>query len=442
MEVAFSPALARRDSRPELELEQLRPVGEAFLLRRYASSLSPADAEDVVAEVVIRLLRRVEREGRFENLRAAFFISLRNAAIDRHRLAERRPSAPLEDADSRVAEEPGPEERAERREDALRLREVMGRMRPNYREVLVLRFGAGLSVPEIAERLSVSLPAAKKLVLRATEQARRRLTAIEGNQFCPETQRLARRSLQAKHLAGLASDPERALLQAHLDHCGSCRAYLAALHRELHELGTAALLAGYGAEHAGIADQATRLLAEIPSALGSATEKARIAAYKAAGALQPGDASGAGILAGSAQKVIAVCGAATATTATCLATGIVGPGVGAIESQGQPLDHRERPAQVRQLSAPEPEPEYSPPPESPPEVPSGEPASAADPSQPPPAEPAQPAPEQAAEEFGLESSPEPEGEPAPAQEAPPPSPSPSPSSPAGSGGGESFGFGG
>ena len=59
-------------------------------------------------------------------------------------------------------------------------------MRPNYREAILLRFGVGLTVPEIAERLGISLPAAKKLVLRSTAQVRKRLESIEGAEFCPE----------------------------------------------------------------------------------------------------------------------------------------------------------------------------------------------------------------------------------------------------------------
>ena len=55
----------------------------------------------------------------------------------------------------------------------------MARMRPNYREAIVLRFGLGLSVPEIAAQVGISLPAAKKLVLRSTAQIRARMEAIE-----------------------------------------------------------------------------------------------------------------------------------------------------------------------------------------------------------------------------------------------------------------------
>ena len=117
-------------------------------------------------------------------------------------------------------------------------------MRGNYREAIVLRFGLGLTVPEIAEHLRISLPAAKKLVLRATQQVKKRLESIEGAEFCPEMRELARRSLLEKQASGLASEAEAEILRAHFQHCGPCRSFLAKLHGTLHELGGGALLAG------------------------------------------------------------------------------------------------------------------------------------------------------------------------------------------------------
>jgi RNA polymerase sigma factor (sigma-70 family) len=437
--------LRRREERPEAQLQDLRPLGEAYLLRRFGGSLGRADAEDAVSEVVIRLHRRIEAGKAPKNLRAAFFTSVRNAAIDQLRARAARPTVALEAAADTPASQASPDERAESHEDAARLQEALARMRGNYRVAIVLRFGVGLTVPEIAERLQISLPAAKKLVLRATEQARKRLAAIEGEDFCPEMQELARRSLFDKEAAGLASASERRVLQAHFEHCGACKTFLASLQHSLHEFGSAALLLGFGGERFGALDHLAAVPDQLSQSLSGGVEKARLAAFKASGPLQPADAASAGALGSTVQKVAAVCAAGAATTATCLATGIVGPGLGTATTSHQPDAHQRPAPKERTIS--EVPPPSEPPPEATAAPQASEPASQPSAEAEPPPPESEPAPEvaqtsaqQGAEEFGVESSPEPEAAPAP-EPAPPPPPPPSSSS-AGGGGGESFGFGG
>ena len=442
---------ARRARDTELELERLRPQGQAYLLRNFGHSLGRADAEDAVAEVVIRLHGKIVAGQAPANLRAAFFTSVRNAAIDQLRSRAARPTAALEAAAEAPAEEVAPAESAVAREEAIRLQEVLGRMRANYREAIVLRFGLGLTVPQIAARLQISLPAAKKLVLRATEQARRRLHSIEGEEFCAEMRELARRSFLAKQLSGVASVEEQRLLHQHLQHCGRCRSFFAELRHGLHELGAGAILAGAGsrfAPHLGIAQQLGRWLGRASEAAQASAARLRLTALRTGTLLSGGDGSGAGALAGSTQKALAICGAATASAATCLATGIIGPGVGAIGSGHSHPAQRSPAPQVRRVSE-------APPPEAPQPQPSPaveEPPPPSDPAQSKPAESA-PAPEpnptpsqQASEEFGFESgAPAPESPPTPEPSAPAPPPSSAsagPSGAGGGGGGEHFGFAG
>jgi RNA polymerase sigma-70 factor (ECF subfamily) len=332
--------------------EELRPLGVAYVLRRFGGSLDRADAEDVVAEVIIRF-DRLDRAGRPpERLRPAFFQSVRNAALDLLRYRGVRPTAPLEAAAAEASVSPGPEERAESHEDAVRLREAMARMRPNYREAIVLRFGLGLTVPEIAERVGISLPAAKKLVLRSTAQIRERMEAIEGREFCPEMREIAERSAIDGELAGIEGEAEGAAFKAHLEHCGACRGFLAALRSDLHELGGGALLAGIATGKLGLA---TRLASGLHTALRGAhpgLDRARLASCRAGGALRADGADSVGLLAGTGQKIAAACTAAAAGAGACIATGIVGPGIGV--SQHQPAHHhlRQPPAQVRAAPTP------------------------------------------------------------------------------------------
>jgi RNA polymerase sigma factor (sigma-70 family) len=456
-------SLRRRRLEPERELEQLRPLGEAYLMRRFGHAIARADAEDAVAEVVIRLHRRIEDGRAPRNLRAAFFTSVRNAAIDQLRSRAAKPTVALNLVADAPADAPTPVESAEAREDSIRLQEALGRMRPNYREAILLRFGAGLTVPEIAERLQISLPAAKKLVLRSTAQIRKRLAAIEDTKFCPEMRELARRSLFEKEVAGLSSDAERRTLHAHFEHCGSCKSFLADLHRGLNELGGSALLLGAGgselAPKVGIADHLGGWLGSAGDAAQALAGRARLAAMKASGAFQPGEAATAGALTGTTQKIAAVCGAATATTATCLATGFVGPGIGSSAIDRSAARSEPAPAAVvKDLGEEVPTPtvptpgsaEPIPAPESDPPAPQQpQPAELPPPESAPEASPSQ----STEEEFGFESdatssaasapapapTPAPAPAPAPAPTpAPPPSSTPAPSG--GGGGGEAFGF--
>jgi RNA polymerase sigma factor (sigma-70 family) len=451
-----------RSRRFARDCEQLRPLGEAYVLRRFGGSLGRADAEDAVAEVLIRLHRRMAEGRPPDNLRAAFFTSCRNAAIDQLRARSVRPTVALEAAADAPSEAAPPAEWAEGREDAVRLQEALGRMRGNYREAILLRFGLGLTVPEIAEHLQISLPAAKKLVLRATAQVRKRLESIEGREFCPEMRQLAQRALFEKEACGLANEVEAKVLHAHFEHCGSCRSFLANLHDGLHELGGGMLAAGTaGAQlsgKVGIADHLARWAGDAAHGVQAGIAKARFTAFRATGALQPGGDGTAGALAGTGQKIAAICTAGAATTATCLATGIVGPGLGI---SAPPVHHDPKPARVKKISelaSPSAEPvvtEATAEPEPTP-VPEPEPApqssSESSVSSPAPELPAETPAQQSGAEFGIESTsaPEPAPEPAPA-----PTPAPSTSSPEGGstssaggsssgsasgGGSESFGF--
>jgi RNA polymerase sigma factor (sigma-70 family) len=349
------PELLRR-RRFTVACEELRPQGVAFVLKRFGNSLDRADAEDVVAEVIIRF-DRLDRVGRRpDRLRPAFFQSVRNASFDLLRYRGVRPTAPLEAAEWQATDAPAPEELAESHENVVRLREAMARMRPNYREAIVLRFGLGLTVPEIAAQVGISLPAAKKLVLRSTAQIRSRMEAIEERSFCPEMREIAERSLLDGELAGIAEEDEAAAIKAHLEHCGSCRGFLVALRSNLHELGGTALLGGLASERLGLG---SRLLSHIHSAVQgtqAGAGRARLAAYRLGGAFRAEGADSAGLLAGTGQKIAAACTAGAAGAATCVATGIVGPGIGVVQHHTvhhppAPAAHvRETPTPARRVS--------------------------------------------------------------------------------------------
>lgn len=344
-----------RARRFERECEKLRPLGEAYVLRRFGGSLNRADAEDAVSDVVIRLHRRMTEGRAPNNLRATFFTSVRNAAIDQLRSRSTKPTVALEAAADAPTSRAIPAESAEDRDDAARLQEALGRMRGNYREAIVLRFGLGLTVPEISRHLKISLPAAKKLVLRATRQIRKRLESIEGAEFCPEMRKLAEQSLFEKEASGLATEVESEVLRAHFAHCGSCRSFLTSLHDRLHDIGSTALLgltAADGATGHGILERVAVVADTAGDAAQAGAWKLRHLVYKSSGVFQSGEGAAGGAMMGASQKIVAACTAGAAATATCVATGIVGPGINTPITNGQ--RDQEPPAKEKVLESPAP----------------------------------------------------------------------------------------
>jgi RNA polymerase sigma factor (sigma-70 family) len=329
----------------EQECEMLRPLGEAFVVRRFGGQLNHADAEDAVAEVLVRLHRHAAKGDIPENLRAAFFTSVRNAAIDQLRARGDRPTVPLEAALQTPTNGAGPTEHAERREVGAVLDEALVSMRANYRQAIVLRFGVGLTVPEIAKRQGISLTAAKKVLVRAIGQAKKTLLNVTSESHCEEMQVLAKRRLFEKYVADVASDEETARLEKHLEHCGRCKSVLVNLHDRLHEVSSGLIIStAIGdqlTDKAGIGDHLSGWIANASDVSHAGVEKARLATFKVGNALQGGEAATGGALAGTGQKIAVVC-ATGAAAATCVGAGVVGPGITIGEEQ--PPD---TPAQVK-----------------------------------------------------------------------------------------------
>jgi RNA polymerase sigma factor (sigma-70 family) len=339
----------------ERECERLRPLGEAYLTRHFAGQIGRADAEDVIAEVLIRIHREARAGRAPRNLRAMFLTSAHNGAIDLLRARAVRPAtvgleAVAEAPDARAA----PAERAESHEDAVRLQEALARMRANYRETILLRFGLGLTVPEIAAHFEISEAAAKKRLLRAIAQVRKRMAAIDAEEFCPQMRELARRSAFEKQASGLAGEAEAEALRAHFSHCGPCRSFLVQLRGELHDLGSTAagaLLTGHRlGGRVDLLHQLGNWAGAAADAAQGAGDRLRHLALRGAAPFSSGDGA-AGAMMGTGQKIVAVCGVGATATATCLLSGAVGPGIGVAIHPGH-TDHRSAP-KLKRLSAQE-----------------------------------------------------------------------------------------
>jgi RNA polymerase sigma-70 factor (ECF subfamily) len=127
-------------------------------------------AEDLVVQTFEELIRHGDRiRGGGDAIRAWLFRAARNNLIDERRKVGRRGDVPLGDetAERYVAADPGPEKCALDAIGDRQLQAAITRLSDDQREVISLRFGAGLSGPETAKVTGKTTNAVKSLQHRA-----------------------------------------------------------------------------------------------------------------------------------------------------------------------------------------------------------------------------------------------------------------------------------
>jgi RNA polymerase sigma-70 factor (ECF subfamily) len=138
---------------------------------------APDEAEDLTAET---FLRAVRASGRFDASKASALTWLltiaRNVFIDHLRHERVRRHVTLDELRDLPVDAPSPEERMLRREQVAAVLDAMATLRPEDREILGLRFGGELEVPEIAAALGVRAGTVRTRLWRAVERLRERLT--------------------------------------------------------------------------------------------------------------------------------------------------------------------------------------------------------------------------------------------------------------------------
>lgn len=138
----------------------------------------PADAEDVAAETFARSLKGFDRfRWRGAGFEAWIFRIAANLVVDRVRMSSREAVGidPLGEVD---VDPISPEQAFLRAEEDERVRALLATLPPNQREVVVLRFAAGLDTKEVAIVMGRNANAIRQLQHRALERLRS-LTAEE-----------------------------------------------------------------------------------------------------------------------------------------------------------------------------------------------------------------------------------------------------------------------
>ena len=133
-------------------------------------------AEDLAQEGFLRVYQRLNTYDPARKFSSWFFQVLRNITIDYLRV-NRLPTASLDE----LAEEghqgaavdresASPEQVTEQRELAHAMSAALSRIRPEYRQVVVLRYQEGLTHPEIAEILGLPSGTVKTYLHRARKE--------------------------------------------------------------------------------------------------------------------------------------------------------------------------------------------------------------------------------------------------------------------------------
>ena len=123
------------------------------------------DAEDATQAVFVNAFRQLPRFRGRSSLKTWVYRIALNEVIQQRR---RRREVPLPEG-----EQVGALDEAAEIIENVAVREALARMSPEHRAVLVLRFWEGLSGPELAEVLGISLPAVKMRMHRARKEFRK-----------------------------------------------------------------------------------------------------------------------------------------------------------------------------------------------------------------------------------------------------------------------------
>jgi RNA polymerase sigma factor (sigma-70 family) len=151
--------------------EQFDKGLQRFLTRRLQST---ENAQDLAQEAYLRLLH-LDR-GEFVRQPQAYLYRIASNLVYEFRLRERNQpvtfdSEALDQAAESTAE-PLATEASDRIEVEQQLESILAELPPLYRAVLVLRKRDGLSYPEIARTLAISVHTVKKYLARAVAQCR------------------------------------------------------------------------------------------------------------------------------------------------------------------------------------------------------------------------------------------------------------------------------
>ncbi|MET4684294.1 RNA polymerase sigma factor [Brevundimonas faecalis] len=173
-----APSGAAQDEAFAALTRRLRGPLTQFFLRRTKSA---ADAEEMVQELFLRLLRRADLLS-LGNVDGYVFEAAANIARDRGRYDQARGRGLHVEINEVVAEsdQPDAEQIVAGKQRLKRMLAILNTLPPRAREVVILRRFENLTYPQIADRLGISVSAVEKHMVRAMSALRVKLIEGEG----------------------------------------------------------------------------------------------------------------------------------------------------------------------------------------------------------------------------------------------------------------------
>jgi RNA polymerase sigma-70 factor (ECF subfamily) len=192
----------------------------------------PEDAQDVLQEALLAAARNVRDFRGDASFASWLFTIVRSFCIKKRRVSKFAPSETVSlDHDASAARlassAPLPDEAAADNELSRALSAAIAELEEANREVLLLRDVEGLTAPEVASVLGISVDAVKSRLHRARVQVRARLEPLFAKAErvttrgveCPEIALLF-----SRYLEGEIGEIECAAMEKHVASCASCRA--------------------------------------------------------------------------------------------------------------------------------------------------------------------------------------------------------------------------
>jgi RNA polymerase sigma-70 factor (ECF subfamily) len=222
---------ARDGDKAALEELLHRHQGQVY---RYGMRMcrNPEDAQDILQDTLLAMARGFRDFRGASSLSTWLYTVARSFCIKKRRRSKTGPDTTSFDAaethPSEALTDPSrpPDEALAGKEVAVALDEAIAALEPSYREVLLLRDVEGLTAPEVAEVLGISVQAVKSRLHRARVAVRDAVAPVLGvpadeatePRSCPDVL-----TLFSKHLEDEISADMCKAMQSHLDGCPRCR---------------------------------------------------------------------------------------------------------------------------------------------------------------------------------------------------------------------------
>lgn len=140
----------------------------------YLRAQGAREAEDLLGEVFVHIARGIGRfEGSEDGFRSWVFTVAHHRVIDERRKRRRHPVDPVEAVADQLVPAPSSAELALDSLATERVRDLIDRLVPAQRDVMMLRVVAGMTVAEAADVLGRSIGGVKALQRRAVASLRR-----------------------------------------------------------------------------------------------------------------------------------------------------------------------------------------------------------------------------------------------------------------------------